>query len=340
MRKRFYLIVLAVAALFTAGCNQQVMMEAVVMGNIPARITVVSDEMSQRQVTRAIEGALASINDVNDLMSTYVAASEISKLNESGPGEMVDVSSITFEVLKESVGYGELSGGAFDVTVMPLVELWGFYPAKKGVVPRDEEIEKMLGKVGFGKLVLDEAALKAGFKTAGMRVDLGGIAKGYAVDRAVAVLKKHGVLNGLVEIGGEVGAIGTNKDGEPWRVGLQHPNSTLQRVMAVIDLSDASIATSGDYQNFFEAGGVRYSHIIDPSTGRPVKNNVCSVTVVAPTCIESDALSTAISVMGVKKGMKLIEARSDLEGIIIERLPDDKLSIHTSRGLKHIEFDK
>jgi FAD:protein FMN transferase len=338
--KKLGLMVLAVAALFTAGCRQHVMMEAVVMGNIPARITVVADEMSQRQVTRAIEGAFASINDVNDLMSTYVAVSEITQLNQSGPGEMVDVSSITFEVLKESVRYGELTDGDFDITVMPLVELWGFYPTRKGVVPRDEEIENTLRKVGFSKIVLDEAAQKAGFKTAGMRVDLGGIAKGYAVDRAVAVLKKQGVQNGLVEIGGEVSAIGTNKDGGPWRVGLQHPDSTLKQVMAVIELSDVSIATSGDYQNFFEAGGVRYSHIIDPSTGRPVKNNVCSMTVIAPTCTESDALATAISVMGVKKGMKLIEERSDLEGIIIERLANDALSIHTSGGLKHIEFDK
>jgi len=338
MNAKLPMVLIVALAFIITGCERQVTMETVVMGTIPCRITVAAAEMSQRQISRAIEGAFAVINDVNDLMSTYVASSEISRLNLSKPDEMVELSPMTFEVLAESIRYGRVTGGAFDVTVMPLVELWGFYPIKRGVVPKDEEIEETLGRIGFWKIVLDQAERKAGFKVAGMKVDLGGIAKGYAVDKAVEVLKKRGVQNGLVEIGGEVAAFGRSKTGEIWRVGVQHPDKSLDRILTVIELSGGAVATSGDYQNFFEIGGVRYSHIIDPDSGRPVQNGICSVTVVAPTCTEADVAATAISVMGVERGMKLLESRPELEGIIIERMADDELNIHTSAGLKHLEF--
>jgi len=334
MKSKLISAALIVFVMFAAGCRQRVEMVQTVMGVIPAKITVVSTEMSDREITRAIESAFAAIDDINDLMSVYVESSDVSRLNRSGPDEMVKLNAMTFEVLEQSKNYSRLTQGAFDVTVMPLVEIWGFYPTRKGVVPLDNEIAETLKKVGYDKLLINKVEKSAGFRVSGMKVDLGAIAKGYAVDQAMAVLKKIGVDNALVEIGGEVATMGRNAEDKVWRIGLQHPNKKLNMVMAVVGLEDRAVATSGDYQNFFEVAGVRYSHIIDPRTGRPVENNICSVTVLASACTEADALATGISVIGVEAGLELLNSRDDLEGIIIERLPDDELKIHLSEGLK------
>jgi thiamine biosynthesis lipoprotein len=169
------------------------------------------------------------------------------------------------------------------------------------------------------------------------KVDFAGIAKGYAVDRAIEILKRKKLSDVLVEIGGEARALGKNKDGKPWRIGVLHP--TKREYLAVLELSNKAVSTSGDYMKFFFVEGKRYSHLIDPRTGKPISNNVCSVTVIADNCTEADALATAISIMGAQEGLKLVESLPRTETIITRRIGEEgPIEVQVSTGLKALKM--
>jgi len=331
-------LILAGCASLCFGCRRTVYRaKETVMGPIIARITIVSDNMSGAELESVDKAAFAEVHRVDRLMSHYKEDSDVSRLNESTGGVWVRVHPMTFEVLEESQKTSGLSGGAFDVTVQPLCTLWGFWPVRQALVPSEEEIQKTLLHVGYKKLSLnlkDCSVLKSDSE---VRVDLGAIAKGYAVDKAVEALKAKGIKNALVQIGGETRAIGTNKTGKPWRIGVLHP--TRPGYLTVLELSNRAVATSGDYMNFFILDGKRYSHLIDPRTGRPISNDVCSVTILARTCAEADALATAVSVVGMEEGLKLTESLPQTEAIIVKRRGEgDELEIRTTTGLKGLEF--
>ena len=249
----------------------------------------------------------ASILDgVNQRMSTYLSDSELSRFNNADATTWIPVSSDTLTVIERSRQLHEVTGGAFDPTVGPLVDLWGFGPGGgQDQVPQTEKISAAAETVGLAKVQIrrEEPALLK--DVSGVRLDLSGVAKGFAVDLVAAHLSEQGIDNYLVEVGGELRASGTGPDGRPWRIGIEKPALAANDMQHLVDLGREALATSGNYRIFFEQDGRRYSHIISPKTGRPVDHNLASVTVVAPTTLDADALSTAMLVLGRQEGMAL-----------------------------------
>jgi len=252
-----------------------------------------------------LENDIARILDDIDLqMSTYREDSEISRFNQSRSDEWVPVSADIATVVSEAQRVSELSGGAFDITVGPLVKLWGFGPDLRAPgVPTDSAINAAREKVGFRKLEVrqDPPAIR---KTNPLvEIDLGAIAPGYAVDRLAGYLKSVGLRDYLVELGGEVRATGRRPDGHPWRVAIEEPTNEYGEIQTLVELNGEGLSTSGSYRNFFEIGGRRYSHEIDPHTGWPASHKTVAVAVVAPTTMTADALSTAMVVLGEEEGL-------------------------------------
>lgn len=232
------------------------------------------------------------------LLSKYKPESEISKLNASGK---IKASPEVFYVVKKAKELSEIADSAFDITVGPLMDLWGFSD-KNYRLPSEAEIKSALKRVGSDKIILDEAQSMIQFSVAAMKVDLGAIAKGYILDCAVAKLKASGIASCLINAGGQVIALG-DKFGKPWRVAIRNPRQG--QFAGYLELKDRSVSTSGDYEQYFILEGRRYSHIMNPKTGYPVETKIESVTVVADTGLVADALSTSIFALGSRKGEEL-----------------------------------
>lgn len=261
------------------------------------------DEFSKR-VTTDIESLLKK---VNQQMSTWIEDSEISRFNRYKESQWFEVSSDTVLVIAEALRVSKESGGAFDITVGPLINLWGFGPdGTVKQIPGEEQIKKVMGEIGCEKLFvrLSSPAIKK--EEPGIYCDLSAIAKGFGVDKVAEYLDFQGFSHYLVEIGGEVRAKGLNHKNQIWRVAVASPDphggSPYQKI---IRLKDASMATSGDYFNYFEKDGVRYSHTIDPTTGKPITHKLASVTVIHESCMTADAMATAINVLGPGRGYEL-----------------------------------
>ena len=253
----------------------------------------------------------ARLDRVNSLMSTYDPESELSRFNRSDSDAWYGVSTETAEVVLEAIRVGDLSGGALDVTIGPVVDLWSFGPdaRPKGVLPTDEELVTAMSAVGYRKLDvrLDPPALRK--SSARSRVDLSSLAKGFAVDEVAEALEAFGIHRYMVEVGGEIRTAGLNGSGGSWRIAVEVPMTAGRGVQRVVALGDRAMATSGDYRNYFEQDGVRFCHIIDPRTGRPVGHRLASVSVLADSCMEADALATALFVLGPEEGLQLAEAQ-------------------------------
>jgi thiamine biosynthesis lipoprotein len=277
----------------------------------------------------------ARLEAINQSMSTYIKDSEISCFNRfADVGKPFQVSDDFFQVFRKAEELYTLTQGAWDGTIKPLVDLWGFgQPKQMHRIPDNDSIQDLLMRVGFdGIRVSAEGALEK--KHAALTLDFASIAKGYAVDQVAGLLRSKGIRNFIVEIGGELFAAGVRMNGQKWRVGVNVPdkNASYQDLYSVVRLSNRAMATSGDYRNFFERDGVMYSHIIDPRTGYPVQNGVAGVTIIAPDCTLADGLATALVVIGREKGMALIEQLSNVEGLIIVRDPDGSLRDFPSTG--------
>ena len=310
-----------------------------VMGTFARVIAVAADSKTAKQ---CIETAFVEITNVDKLMSDYKSDSEISEVNRDAAKRAVKVGKSTFEVLQKSYEFSKLTDGSFDITIGPLVDLWHMAETTD-TLPTDAELQQALSKVGYNKLILDENKVSVRFAVRGMRLDLGGVAKGYAVDRAVEVMQKRGGLGGMVEIGGDIRCFGVPPVGkERWRIGLQDSRKTgddedvsIGKLLLVLELVDSAVATSGNYQRFAVIEGQKYSHILDAKTG-----NTCdewaSVTIISRNAIEADALATAVSVMGTEKGLALIEKTPQAEAILISSPPQYKL-IKTNGAEKFIE---
>ena len=308
-----------------------------VMGTF-ARVVAIA--ANSQTAEKSIEAAFEQLTAVDNLMSDYKADSEISKVNKDAFEKPIVVSGSTFEVLQKSIEFSELSGGAFDVTVGPLVDLWR-KAADANTVPADDELVRVREKVGYEKLILDPDKMSVRFAVDGMRLDLGGIAKGYAIDKAVEAMQKAGAIGGLVDVGGDIRCYGAPPKGKDrWTIGLQDPAGAANQMAPakyplVLKLADAAVATSGDYQRFVLIEGQKYSHIIDKANGAG-SDKLSSVTIIAETAVEADSLATAVSVMGAEKGMALIERLPDVETILISPRPGFKLSESSGAG-KYID---
>ena len=263
------------------------------------------------------------LDEINHSMSMYQKDSEISKFNTAPGTPTMSISKGFAQVLKQAGNLHELTGGAWDGTVKPLVDLWGFGTGKSPTATPDKAvIEKALALVGFEKLQLSGTLLSK--KTAGVTLDLGSIAKGYGVDQVAQLLMDQGFGNVLVEIGGEVVAQGEKRPGHPWNVGIATPDRQMNRqtVYQALPLTDQALATSGDYRNFILLDRQTYPHIIDPTTGYPVNNGVVSASVLSDNCTLADGLATALMVMGHTKGVALVNRMGHTECLIIVKHVD------------------
>jgi thiamine biosynthesis lipoprotein len=268
-------------------------------------------------------------------MSTFRKDSEISRFNSNQHvGEKFMISDDFYNVLIVAKGLYERTGGAWDGTVKPLIDLWGFGNLEnKPAIPEKSQITSLLSKIGFNHIEIstDRYLVK---KKASISLDLASIAKGYGVDQVAALIRANGITNFLVEIGGEVFASGYRKNGKKWRIGINRPekDAPFDQVYKVVDLNDKAFATSGDYRNFFEVNQKRFSHIIDPRNGFPVNNGVVSVSILAESCTFADGLATAVMILGHKKGLELVNQLENTECYIIIQSKDGALIDHYSKG--------
>lgn len=267
----------------------------------------------------AISAGFEEIKKIEKIADNFDPSSEISRLNQDGH---IKASHELIEMVRESLKYNSLSDGAFDITINPVVALWkerirdGQYEKVDVGLPSEEEIKDRLRLAGSDKISINEDESSIAFNEPGMSIDLGAIAKGYAVDKAMARLKERGINSAMVNAGGNIYCLGT-KGKRKWRVGIQHPRKP-QNLLFTLELENQAAATSGDYQQYFIVDGKRYSHIIDPKTGYPVNNKVISVTITAPTAAQADGLSTALFVLGKEKGEALAKNIAGVKAMIIE----------------------
>ncbi len=281
----------------------------------------------QKVASKMVARGMRQITAVEKRMSTYLPDSEISRLNRLGAQQPVELSVQTRDVLRRSVEFSKLSGGAFDVTYAPLRTLWQ-KAQREGAVPTQEQIADALRAVGSDKLVL--SGQTARFASLGMQVDLGGIAKGFAIDLAAEAMMEVGASSGLVEIGGDMRVIGHREDGQKWKIQLKDPRPG-DRLPIYLRLADAAVATSGDYARYYSIGPQRFSHIIDPRTGWPVQD-VPSATVTAPDATTADALATAISVLGPKEAVALVNSLEGVECMVMAQAGGTEPEIYYSDG--------
>ncbi len=309
----------------------------IVMGTY-ARIVAVAEE-SQTAV-RSIDAGLKQLTRIDCVMSDYKPDSQLSKVNRDAYKRPVKVSRELFEVFARSTEFSKQTDGAFDITVGPLVDLWR-QAGEANQMPTEQQIVDAEARVGYTKLLLDASENSVRFAVEGMRLDLGGIAKGYAIDKAVEAMKKSGATGGMVDVGGDIRCFGLPKNRKHWLVGLQDPNELgpedpNQRVLWLgagaieaeqtlmrLKLNDAAVATSGDYQRFAVIDGRKFSHIINTQTPA-AESELPSVTIIAPTAVEADALATAVTVLGAEKGLTLIEQCQGVEAILISSRTDSK----------------
>ena len=294
---------------------------SVVIPNLPNNI-------SEQFIQSGIESLL---EQVNQQMSTYIKDSELSQLNQSDASQWLSVSPELFDVIQSANSISKQTKGAFDVTIGPLVNLWGFGPAELLVsaTPSDEDINKARQVVGYHNLQIkaENRLLRKQFKD--LYIDLSAIAKGYGVDAVASYLDTLGIEDYLVEIGGELIGKGLSQRGDYWRVAVEKPLSGQRMVDRVIDVTDFAVATSGDYRNYFEKDGVRFSHTIDPRTGRPISHSLASVTVLSNEAMLADAWATALMVLGEEEGYKLAE-KKQLAAYFLFRQDDGFMSKATS----------
>jgi thiamine biosynthesis lipoprotein len=336
MKKYSNLITLFIILLLPIGseAKREHLIQGRTMGTT-YHITVVTDDL--KGVGGLKEKIDMRLEDINRVFSTYLEDSEISRFNAlHRAGEKFRVSDDFIQVLKVGRKIHQLSEGAWDGTVNPLVDLWGFGPTRREPkMPAASAIKKRLQTVGFDRIqiIAPNFILK---HSARMTVDLNSIAKGFAVDQVSQLIAASGFENYLVEIGGEVYAAGLRKDSKKWRVGINKPqkDAAINAVYKVVSLSNKAFATSGDYRNFFEIDGVRYSHIIDPHSGYPVSNGIAGVSIIANNCTLADGLATAIMVMGVEKGISLVNRLDNVEGLIVVEKSDGSLADFYSKGFR------
>ena len=300
---------------------------------------------------RAIDSLLT---EINLSVSTYIDTSTISRINRPGTAaekisilengkkatqERIRIPADThfIENYKVALDIWRQSDGFFDATVMPLVNYWGFgYTPKEPVTKTDTaKVNAIMNKVGMEKITLtDNASEMVIIKPSETELDFSALAKGYAVDAITTFISDRGVHNILVEIGGEISATGTNPQGQPWRVGLNKPKpeASLTEVTEIITLSDISLASSGNYRNFHEVDGKKYGHEINPKSGYPQETDVLGVSILAPTCMEADAVSTACMIMGLESSLTFLEDRQHLEGCLFTSDAQGHIVSHTTTG--------
>ncbi|MGY5450280.1 FAD:protein FMN transferase [Agarivorans sp. MS3-6] len=322
--KHYWLALLGLA-FFISGCSEQnnlytLQIEGRTMGTYyqvklaEPTASLPAGEVMQAKIDEVLQ-------QVNQEMSTYMPDSELSRFNQHRSDQALNISDNLALVIEASLLLSEDSGGAFDVTVGPLVNLWGFGPeGRPEQRPSDQELAEAKAKIGYQHLSLSNGNLSKELPE--LYLDLSAIAKGHGVDRVADLLEAEGLHNYMVDIGGELRLKGHNDKGVGWRIAVEKPSAEQRAVQKIIEPGNNGLATSGDYRNYFEQDGVRYSHTINPNTGKPIANHIVSVSVITPTSMMADAYATAFTVMGVEQAMRFAENKQ-LAVYIIEKQGDE-----------------
>jgi thiamine biosynthesis lipoprotein len=319
------------------GCSQQDRMfkESRVLMDTYCTITVVSP--SEEKAKEAIESGFNEIQKLDKYLNNFSPDSEISAISGSAGIKPVRVSNETLDLIEKTVVISELTNGAFDPTIAPVLKLWKFSgrPAEPRIPP-DDAVKDALKLVDYRKIRINKKTSEVFLQEKGMELDLGGIAKGFAADKATEAIKAKNIKAALVSIAGDIRGYGLSTTGKTWRVGIQDPRpenpdseKPWEDIFAALYLKDSAISTAGDYQRFLIKNGKRYHHIIDPVTGYPSESGLISVSVIAPEGYIADGIDTAVLIMGADKGMKLLNAKG-LDGILV----DDQKRVFITKNLK------
>jgi thiamine biosynthesis lipoprotein len=329
MRKIIYFLVLSILILSLAGCGER--QSPYASRNAFLLDTVVTIKIYDRNVPEKVwEDAFGEIERLDALLSVHTEGSDTARLNEAAGLSPVTVSPETLKVIQRSIYFSRMTGGLFDITAGPLVDLWAINPPE-GHVPTAAELAETLPLIGWEDIEIDEEQSQAYLTRSDMAVDLGAIAKGYIADRVKEVLTADGIEHAIISLGGNIQFVGDTAYG----IGIQDPDKGSGEYLGRISLADASAASSGDYERYFEKDGVRYHHILDPQTGYPADTGLRGVSVAAPQSVDADALSTAVFLLGPKAGMVLIEELPDVEAVLIT---DDKTVLLSSGLTEHFEL--
>ena len=313
MRKMLKSTVYSAALIFIAVPAYADWVRRVTDGIMGTRITVELWADDTAKADQAIDALLEEMRHIDDSMSTYKPTSEVSQVNAKAADGPMHISKELFDLLTTAREYSVITDGAFDITYASVGYLYDF---RKHIHPDEAQIDKALPAVNFRHVILDPKNQTVQFSQKGVRIDLGGIAKGYSVDRGIDVLKAFGVTRAYVSAGGDSRIIG-DRFGKPWMVGIRDPRKGEGQVITRIPLVDAAISTSGDYERFFEENGVRYHHIIDPHTGHSA-SKVRSATVIGPYATRTDGLSKTAFVLGPEKAMAIYNRIDDIDAIIVK----------------------
>jgi len=326
--KKFRVLIFIFLVLFLCSCGKKEYSKVEFLMDTVVEIKVYHKNKGEAQ--KAIDSSMEEMRRVEQKMSCFLPGSEVSRINKEAFLEgkkgsplaegWIPLSDELFSLLEETVLLSKLTKGSFDITIFPLWKIWKF-EGENSEVPGKGEIEKVLKLVNYNNVILKDG--KIGFARKEMGIDLGGIAKGYAVDAAVNVLKKKNINSAMVNAGGDMYVLG-RKQGKFWRIGIRHPRREGE-ILGIIEVENKAVVTSGDYERFFFSGGKRYHHIINPKTGYPA-DECQSVTIVAEEATFADGLATGIFVLGPKEGMALIENLAGVEGVIINKEGDVSVS--------------
>lgn len=265
---------------------------------------------------KVLNAAFNHLKHLDAMMSRTQPGSEVYQINQMAGHDWVPVSLDTYKVVESAVEYAKLTDGLFDPTIAPLVDLWGI-GTSHAQIPKAEALQAVQGLIDYRAVELNTKDRQVRLSNHGMGLDLGGIAKGYAADSVVALLRNNGVKSGFISLGGNVYVIGGKPDGSAWRIGIQDPFAPRGVHTAILEVRDTSIVTSGPYERYFIKDNRRYHHILDPITGYPAENDLVSVTIVTPCSMTADALSTGVFLLGKEQGLRLLEELDGVEGILI-----------------------
>lgn len=327
------IIIIVLITVFLFGCsnNENIKSDLPISKTDFHLGTVITIKIYDKEDEAILEKAFERIKDIENKMSKDIEDSEVSKINENAGLDFVEISEDTYNVIEKSIYYSEISKGYFDITIGPLVKLWNI-GSENARVPSQEEINTNLNKIDYKNILLNKENNSVMLKDNDMILDLGGIAKGYIADEIVKLLKDNEVNSAIIDLGGNIFALGNKDINKKWTIAIQNPFSIRGEYIGIIEVENSSIVTSGVYERFLEYEGKKYHHILNPYTGYPVENDLSGVSIISDKSIDGDALSTSIFSLGLKDGIELVENIDGVEAVFIT---NDK-EVYITSGLKDV----
>lgn len=278
--------------------------------------TIIQQSILHENAKYIYEIVETEMKRIENIMSFFLPQSDVSNINDSAGKNSVKVNVDTLTVIKNAVHFSEITDGAFDITLAPLIKLWGVF-TQTPQIPSKKEIKEKLPLINYNDILIDEQLQTVMLLKPEQKIDLGAIAKGFAADRAIEMYKSFGVKSALINIGGNVKVLGNNKENKDWKIGIQDPFKPRGQYLGIVKLQNKSVVTSGAYERYFEQGNTRYHHILDPKSGCPSRSNLISATVISGESIAADALSTACFVLGLEKSLEIINTLDGIDAILI-----------------------